>query len=325
MSRPTARAVRFDHYGDRDVLHVGEIPMPIPAEGEVLVQVRAAGINPGETNIRTGALHDRFPTTFPSGQGSDLAGVVIELGPGVDEFVIGDEVLGFSWQRSSHATHTLVPVTQLIRKPPQLSWQVAGSLYVVGCTAYAAVRAVAPLPGETIAVSAAAGGVGTLVVQLLTRLDVHVLGIASAANDSWLAAHGITRIDHGNQLAERLTAAAPDGIDAFIDLFGPDYVQLAADLGIRRDRIETIIAFDKAAELGTKADGSAAASTTDVLTQIADLAATGKIEIPIAASYPLDRVRDAYAQLEQRHTHGKIVRVRLFWSDVGGDAVARRP
>jgi len=307
MTPPTAHAVRFDRYGGRDVLHVDEIPMPVPAGGEVLVQVRAAGINPGETNIRTGTLHERFPATFPSGQGSDLAGVVIELGAGVGEFAVGDEVLGFSWQRSSHATHTSVPVTQLVRKPRQLSWEVAGSLYVVGCTAYAAARAVAPQAGETIAVSAAAGGVGSVVVQLLRRLDAKVLGIASAANDSWLATHGVTRVDHGDQIAERLVAAAPDGIDAFIDLFGPEYVQLAADLGIDRNRIETIIAFDRAAELGTKADGSATASTTDVLTEIADLVATGQVELPIAASYPLGRVREAYAQLEERHTHGKIV------------------
>lgn len=307
MTPPTAHAVRFDRYGGRDVLHVDEIPMPVPAGGEVLVQVRAAGINPGETNIRTGTLHERFPATFPSGQGSDLAGVVIELGAGVGEFAVGDEVLGFSWQRSSHATHTSVPVTQLVRKPRQLSWEVAGSLYVVGCTAYAAARAVAPQAGETIAVSAAAGGVGSVVVQLLRRLDAKVLGIASAANDSWLATHGVTRVDHGDQIAERLVAAAPDGIDAFIDLFGPEYVQLAADLGIDRNPIETIIAFDRAAELGTKADGSATASTTDVLTEIADLVATGQVELPIAASYPLGRVREAYAQLEERHTHGKIV------------------
>ena len=109
--------------------------MPTPSTGEGLVEIRAAGINPGETNIGTGALHGRFPATFPSGQGSDLAGVVTALGDGVRDFAIGDQVLGYSWQRSSHATHTVVPTTQLIAKPPQLSWEVAGSIYVVGCTA----------------------------------------------------------------------------------------------------------------------------------------------------------------------------------------------
>ncbi|MEV8544637.1 NADP-dependent oxidoreductase [Streptomyces sp. NPDC051572] len=307
MSTTQARAVRFDEYGDRDVLRVTEVPMPQPAAGEVLVEVRAAGINPGEAAIRSGAMHERFPATFPSGQGSDLAGVVTELGAGVTDFGVGDEVLGFSWQRSSQATHVVVPVSQLILKPDALSWEVAGSLYVVGCTAWAAVEAVAPKPGETVAVSAAAGGVGTVVVQLLAVRGAHVLGIASPANADWLTAHGATPVPYGDQLAGALTAAAPDGIDAFIDLFGPEYVQLAVDLGISRDRIETIISFQKAQELGTKSAGSADASTREVLTEMADLVASGRIEVPIAATYPLDDVRDAFAELEKRHTRGKIV------------------
>ena len=307
MNSAQARAVRFDQYGDRDVLHVTEVPMPSPAAGEVLVEVRAAGINPGEAAIRSGAMRERFPATFPSGQGSDLAGVVTALGDGVTDFGLGDEVLGFSWQRSSHATHVVVPVTQLIPKPAALSWEVAGSLYVVGCTAWAAVDAVAPKPGETVAVSAAAGGVGTVTVQLLAVHGAHVLGIASPANADWLTAHDATPVPYGDGLAEALTAAAPDGIDAFIDLFGPGYVQLAVDLGIPRDRIETIISFQKAQELGTRSAGSEGASTREVLTEMADHVASGRIEIPVAATYPLDRVRDAYAELEQRHTRGKIV------------------
>jgi NADPH2:quinone reductase len=307
MSPAQARAVRFDRYGDRDVLHVTGVPMPHPATGEVLVEVRAAGINPGEASIRAGALHDRFPATFPSGQGSDLAGVVTAVGEGVTDFSEGDEVLGYSWRRSSHATHVVVPASQLIRKPEALSWEVAGSLYVVGCTAWAAVDAVAPKPGETVAVSAAAGGVGTVVVQLLAVRGAHVLGIASPANAAWLTAHGATPVPYGDHLAEALTSAAPGGLDAFIDLFGPEYVQLAADLGIPRDRIETIVSFQKAQELGTRSAGSADASTREVLSEMADLVASGRIEIPIAVTYPLDQVRDAFAELEQRHTRGKIV------------------
>jgi NADPH:quinone reductase-like Zn-dependent oxidoreductase len=307
MTDSSSRAVRFDHYGQREVLYVADVPMPTPTADEVVVAVRAAGINPGESNIRSGALHDRFPATFPSGQGSDLAGVVSAIGEGVDEFVIGDEVLGFSWRRSSHATHVSVPTSQLIRKPPELSWEVAGSLYVVACTAYAAVRAIDAREGDTVAVSAAAGGVGTIVVQLLRVRGAQVLGIASPANAEWLTSHGAVSVPYGDGLADRLRAAAPNGIDAFIDLFGPEYLQLADDLGIPHDRIETIISFEKAEELGTKADGSGTASTAEVLTEMADLVASGAIEIPISATYPLERVGDAFEELERRHTRGKIV------------------
>jgi NADPH2:quinone reductase len=301
------RAIRFDQYGDRDVLYVADVAVPEPAVGEVVVEVRAAGINPGEAAIRSGALEASFPATFPSGEGSDLAGVVSAVGDGVAEFAIGDEVLGWSWRRSSQAEYVAVPVAQLIPKPAGLSWEVAGSLYVVGCTAFAAVRAVAAERGDTVAVSGAAGGVGSVVVQLLRMRDATVLGIASPTNHDWLAALGVTPVSYGDGLAERLRAVAPNGIDAFIDLFGPQYVQLAVDLGVPRDRIETIISRDKAHELGTKADGSGDASTTDVLSQMAELVASGQIEIPIAATYPLEQVRDAFAELEQRHTNGKIV------------------
>jgi NADPH:quinone reductase len=307
MANPQTRAVRFDSYGGPDVLYVADIERPEPGAGEVLVEVRAAGINPGEAGIRTGALHERFPATFPSGEGSDLAGVVIEVGNGVSDFAVGDEVLGFSFQRSSHATHASVPVNQLIHKPAELSWEVAGSLYVVGATAYAAVRAVAPQSGETVAVSAAAGGVGSLVVQLLALQGVRVLGIASSANAEWLRTHGVEPVEYGDGLADRLRQAAPDGVDAFIDLFGPDYVQLAVDLGVPRERINTIISFAKAAEVGAKTEGSAEASTPAVLQEIADLIASGALDFDVAATYPLDRVVDAFEELEQRHTHGKIV------------------
>src|ERR1700759_5223154 len=131
-----SRAVQFDSYGGVDVLEVRDVPRPIPGAGEVLVEVRAAGINPSEAVIRSGALADQFPATFPSGQGSDLAGVVAELGPGVDDFAVGDEVIGFSMRRSSHAEYVRVPSGQLTAKASGITWEVAGSVFFAGATAY---------------------------------------------------------------------------------------------------------------------------------------------------------------------------------------------
>ena len=184
-----SRAVQFDSYGGIDVLEVRDVPRPIPGDGEVLVEVRAAGINPSEAVIRSGALADQFPATFPSGQGSDLAGVVTELGPGVDDFAVGDEVIGFSMRRSSHAEYVTVPTDQLTAKPSEVSWEAAGSLFVAGATAYAAVRAVHLHPGDTVAIAGAAGGVGSIAVQLAKRAGATVLGIAGPSNDAWLADH----------------------------------------------------------------------------------------------------------------------------------------
>jgi NADPH2:quinone reductase len=311
LERVRGRAVRLNRYGDRDVLHVAEVDVAPPGDGEVLVGVRAAGINPGEAAIRTGALHEQWPATFPSGQGSDLAGVVAAVGAGVADFAVGDEVLGWSWQRSSHAEFVVVPASQLIPKPAGLSWEAAGALYVVGATAYAAARAVGSGSGDTVVVSAAAGGVGTVLVQLLRVRGARVLGIASETHHAWLRNHGVEPVAYGEGLADRLRAAAPGGIDAFVDLFGPPYVQVAVDLGVAPDRIDTIVpaSWPLAHEIGAKTEGSAEATSTEVLAEMASLVADGQIDLPIAATYPLERVRDAFAELEQRHTLGKIVLV----------------
>src|SRR5271154_5028786 len=124
------KAVRFDHYGGPDVLEVREVERPVPGAGEVLVQIRAASINPGEIAIREGYLHERWPATFPSGEGSDLAGGGGGLGPRGGGFETGDEVAGWSEMRSSHAEFVAVPSTQLIAKPSGIPWEVAGSLFV---------------------------------------------------------------------------------------------------------------------------------------------------------------------------------------------------
>jgi NADPH:quinone reductase-like Zn-dependent oxidoreductase len=169
------------------------------------------------------------------------------------------------------------------------------------------VRAVGVRQADTVAVSAAAGGVGTLVVQLLRRRGATAIGIASQVHHGWLEDHGVVPVAYGDGLEGRLRTAAPNGVDAFIDLFGPEYVELAIALGVRPDRIETIISRDKALEVGAKTEGSGDASTTDVLSEMAELVASGQIELPIAATYPLEKVREAFAELEHRHTLGKIV------------------
>ena len=303
------KAVKFDHYGDVDVLEVRDVPRPSPGPNEVLVQVKAAGVNPGEAMIRKGALHDRWPATFPSGQGSDLAGVAAEVGAGVQMFKAGDEVLGFTHQRASQAEFVVVPANQLTAKPPAVSWEVAGALFVAGTTAYAAVRAVDLKPGDTVAVAGAAGGVGSIAVQLAKRAGATVLGIAGLSNDAWLSSHGVAPVNYGGDLAKRLRAAAANGVvNAFLDFFGGGYVELAVtELGVPPQRVDTIIDFAAVNKFGVKADGNSAAADAGVLAELANLIAVGELEVPIAGVFSLDQVRQAYRTLEQRHTRGKIV------------------
>ncbi len=275
----------------------------------MLVQIKAAGINPGEAMIRRGLLHDRWPASFPSGQGSDLAGVVAEVGAGVTAFKEGDEVLGFTDERASQAEYVAVPADQLTIKPPTVSWEAAGALFVAGTTAYAAVHAVAPRSGETVAISGAAGGVGAIAVQLAKRTGATVLGIAGAANDAWLSEHGVIPVNYGDSLADRLKAAAPSGrVDAFLDFFGSGYVELAVTkLGVSPQRVNTVIDFAAVEAFKIQAAGSAAAANAGVLAELANLIDAHELEVPIAKAYALDDVRSAYRALEERHTRGKIV------------------
>lgn len=301
------KAVQFDHYGDIDVLYIGDVPAPTAGPGQVVVDIRAAGINIGESSIRSGAMQEAFPLTFPSGQGWDCAGVISAVGEGVDTVAIGDEVVCRGLQHASQAEQVALPAEQVVPKPPELPWEVAGSLLVVGTTAYAAVHAVAAGPGDTVAVSAAAGGVGSLVVQMLRRQGADVIGIASEGNFDWLRSVGATPVAHGEGLTDRLREAAPQGIDAFVDCFGSGYCQLAIDLGISPERIDTIVDFGAAQTLGVKAEASAQADSSSTVSELADMVVRGDLTLPVAATYPLGQVREAYAELEKRHTHGKIV------------------
>jgi NADPH:quinone reductase-like Zn-dependent oxidoreductase len=302
-----ARAVRFDEYGDIDVLEVREVERPVPGGDEVVVRVRAAGINPGESAIRSGALRDIWPSTFPSGQGTDLAGVVDEVGPGLTAWSVGDEVIGWVDTRASQAELVVVPAGQLVRRDPAVPWEVGGALFVVGTTAHATVHAVGAGPGDTVVVSGAAGGVGTLTVQLARRAGATVIGLASEGNHAWLADHGAVPVSYGDGVADRIRAAAPAGVDAFIDTFGDGYVDLAIELGVAPDRVDTIIDRAAAARTGVKNEGMAGSANAEVLAELVGLVAAGDLDVPIAGTYPLAEVRDAYRALMERHTRGKIV------------------
>jgi NADPH:quinone reductase-like Zn-dependent oxidoreductase len=304
------KAVRYDEFGGIEVLRVDEIDRPVPGDDQVLVRVKAAGINPGEAAIRTGTMADIFPSTFPSGQGSDLAGIVAEAGVGVDRFSVGDEVIGFSEKRATQAELVLVDVDNLTPKPRNVSWEVAGGLYVAGVAAWGAVHSVQLDKGETVVVSAAAGGVGSLAVQLARRAGATVIGLASQYNHDWLQSHGVIPVLYGDGVIDRIKAAAPSGIDAFIDTHGDGYVELALALGVPIERIDTIADFAAAAKYEVMTEpGTNARSGAEVLAELAALIAEGHLEVPIANVYPLTHVRQAYTELERRHTHGKIVLV----------------
>jgi NADPH:quinone reductase-like Zn-dependent oxidoreductase len=307
MEVHVSRAVRFDRYGAADVLKVVDVEDRSPGANEVRVRVVAAGINPGEVPVREGKMHDRFPATFPSGEGSDFAGVVVEVGDRVDGVAVGDDVIGFSDQRSAQAESVTIAADRVIPKPNGVPWDVAGSLYVVGTTARACVDAVRVRRGDTVVVAGAAGGVGILVTQLAVLAGAAVVATASKENHAFLTSIGAIPVEYGKGLADRIRKIVPDGVDAFIDAHGDGNVDVAVALGVDRDRINTIADFAARKKYGVRGDGMATVAPREVLIDLARLIAAGELQLPIAATFPLDQVRAAYERLGKGHGLGKIV------------------
>lgn len=301
------KAVKLDEYGDVTVLKVRTVEIPQTPPDRVLVEVVATSINPGEAMIREGSMDPERTATFPMGEGSDLAGRIVEVGAEVTGWEIGSEVIGWSAERSAHAQYVAVPAEQITRRPEQVPWEQAGSLYVAGGTAVALRDAAAARSGDAVVVTAAAGGVGSILVQLLVNDGVRVLGVAGPDNDAWLRGVGVEPVNHGDDLARRLRDAAPDGVAAFLDCFGQGYTDLALGLSVPPARVATIADFQAAQHNGSRVVFGHESATADTLADLAGMIAGGDLTVPVAATYPLDEVRAAFTALAERRTRGKIV------------------
>jgi NADPH:quinone reductase-like Zn-dependent oxidoreductase len=300
------RAVRFHEYGDSTVLQVEDINIPAIGDDQVLVRVVAAATNILDIALREGQMGDAFPGSPPSGQGFDLAGTIIEIGSGVTGFVVGDGVIGWA-PRRAQADYVAVDASELAHKPGAVSWAAAASIPTAAATAYGAVHAVDPQPGDTVVVSAAAGGVGALVTQLTINAGATVIGTAGPANFDFLRSLGAIPVAHGDGLIDRITTAAPNGVTAYLDNYGDGNVDLAVRLGVKPDRINTIIDFAAAQQYGVHAAGQAEGNDGRIFGELAHLIAENRLIIPIQTIYPVEKVRTAYEELARRHARGKIV------------------
>jgi NADPH:quinone reductase-like Zn-dependent oxidoreductase len=297
-----AHEVRFSRFGGPEVLEVVETPMPEPGEGEVLVEVFACGLNPVESAIRRGEHPERWPVEFPSGQGRDLAGVVIAVGPDVAGFARGDEVMGYV-DRGAQATHVVVPERQLLPKPPALSWEVAGSLYVAGTTAWTAIEGLQLGPNDTVVVTAAAGGVGCLAAQFARMRGATVVGTSAPMRFDFLRQFGVIPTEYGPALAERVRGLTHGPVTAFLDFLGGQAHEAVA-LGVPASRILTTMDWDAVEEQGAV---KLYAGDIVALGRVAAIVAARRARLPIADVFPLDEVGAAYRALDRREAPGKIV------------------
>ncbi|MGF1664885.1 MAG: zinc-binding alcohol dehydrogenase family protein [Acidimicrobiia bacterium] len=305
------RQVLATAYGGPEVLTLVEETLAPPAPNQAAIEVRAAGVNPADVKMYTGAF-GTDPTRLPLRLGFEAAGVVTEAGSD-SGVTVGDEVIAFPVS-GAYADRMVVAGSALVPKPDGMDWGEAAGLMLTGTTAFHALTATDVKTGDTVLVHGAAGGVGLMAVQLAAVRGARVIGTASTRNHDQLRRLGAEPISYGEGLSERVQALAPDGIDAAIDLVGTDEaVDVSLTLVADRHRIASIAAFGRGGEVGIKLLGSGPGADpgTEVRNaarfELVRLVTEGRLRVFVAERYPLDSVAEAHRQILTGHTTGKIV------------------
>ncbi len=301
------RASTYDSYGDLNGLHVRDLPDPKVGPGEVLVEVRRAGVNPVDWKVMAGGLDPMLEATFPVVPGWDVAGVVRQVGLDTPEAVVGDEVLAYARKDWVHggtfAELVTVPARALAHKPAELGWDEAGALPLAGLTALRTLRRLEVGAGDTVLVHAAAGGVGLFAVQIAHELGARVIGTASEGNHDRLRELGVTPVTYGEGLAARVRDHAPDGVDAVADFVGgvvDDTLAVLRPGGRHASVADPTVLEHGGTSVWVRPDGEA-------LRWLAELAASGALVVDIAGFYGLDEVAEAFRRSQEGHVRGKLV------------------
>lgn len=310
-----SRVVVATAFGGPEVLSVVEQPTGQPGPGEALLEVRAAGVNPADWKTVSGGF-GTDPSRLPLRLGYEVAGVVTAVGPDAvgpaGPVSVGDEVIG--WRvHGGYASELVVPAAVLVPKPRTLDWPQAAGLLVTATTAVHALTAVEVGGGDTVLVHGASGGVGLMLVQLGAERGARVIGTTGSGSEL-VRRLGGEPVRYGDGLADRVRDLAPDGVTASVDAVGTDEaLDVSLELVASRRRIATVANFGRASEAGVQVlgGGPGADPGTDVREgarlQLTELAASGRLEVVVAATYPLEQVADAFRDGMTGHTHGKLV------------------
>ncbi|MFF8610952.1 NADP-dependent oxidoreductase [Streptomyces sp. NPDC015346] len=299
------KAAVMDSYGAPEVLRVADLPEPKAGPGQVRVRVKAAGLNPIDAKVRRGEFDAVFDISFPQQLGNEFAGVVDQVGAGVEGFAVGDEVIGFV-DLAAYAEQVVVPVENLTLKPAELSWETAAVIGAVGQAAYNALRMLEVAAGETVLIHGAAGGVGSVAAQFARAWGARVIGTVSDDNHDYVRALGATPVTYGDGLEERVRELAPQGVDASLDLTGSEEA-ITVSIAVTGDkaRIVTLVSPPLAKQYGiTMMFGTRAAET---VAQVAGLAARGDLDLPIARRFALADLAEAHRLMETGSQRGKLV------------------
>ncbi|MDN3358685.1 NADP-dependent oxidoreductase [Actinomadura sp. DC4] len=293
------KAVQFAEYGGPDVLRLVDVEPPHPGPGQIRIAVRAAGVNGIDWKLRTGNMPGR--RELPSGTGVDAAGVVDEVGAGVEGVTVGDAVFG-----SGSATYAEQAVlSHWAKKPTGLSFEEAAGYPIPVETAIRILREAGVEPGQTLLVSGAAGGVGSAVVQIARERGVTVIGTASARNQDYLRELGAVATTYGDGLADRVRALAPDGVDAALDIAGSGVIPELTGLVGDPAKVVSIADFT-ATEHGARVS-FASADHAAAFAEAARLFEKGVFRLPVARTYSLAEAAEAQTASAAGHVAGRMV------------------
>ena len=296
------KAVQFSEYGGPEVVRVVEVDEPHAGPGQVRIAVRAAGVNPSDWKRRDGQYRDFEEVTFPSGFGVEASGVVDEIGIGVSNVSVRDAVFGFG--ENTMAQYAVL--THWVRKPDDLSFEVAGGLPVIVDTATRALDEVGVKSGQTLLVSGAAGGIGSAVIQFARHRGITVIGTASAQKHDYLRDLGAIPTTYGPGLAKRVRELAPEGVDAALDLAGsgviPELIQIVGD----PSRVLSVTDF-AAEEYGAKFSHGPPKNPELVFADVARLCSEGLFRLRVEQTFPLEQTAEAQEVSAKGHVTGKLI------------------
>ncbi|WP_329243889.1 NADP-dependent oxidoreductase [Streptomyces sp. NBC_01478] len=301
------KAYVFTRYGGPETEALVEVDQPRPGPGEILVAVRAAGVNPVDWKQRNGYRRpgETGSRAFPAVFGQEVSGVVREIGADVAGFAVGDEVFG-STVAGGYAEYALLPVTVAAHRPAELSFPDAATLPVAAATAYDGILQLDLPTGATVLVTGAGGGVGSAALQIARALGLRAVGVASEGKKDLVESLGAVHVPSGADLAARVRAVAPDGVDGAYDLVGGEVLAEAATL--LTDRTKLITAGAPAPEVeklgGARVERARNAAVLDALAQ---LVVSGRLDPHVTRTFPLDRAGEALRTVEEGHARGKIV------------------
>ncbi len=297
------KAVQFSEYGGPDVLHVADVEEPHAGAGQIRVAVKGAGVNPVDWKLRSGMMREAMPVDMPSIPGSDVAGVVDEVGDGVTGVAVGDEVFGSAVGGGS-AEHAVLE--HYATKPAGLPWAEAAGLPVAVETAARTLDLLGLEPGQTILVNGAAGGVGTAAVQFARARGARVIGTASESNHEYLRTLGAEPTTYGDGMVERVRELAPEGVDLALDTAGRGALPQLIEITGSPEHVVTIADFS-AAEHGVRATSGADKRAWQALGQAAELYEAGQFSMPVEQAFPLDQAPEAQRTSQAGHVRGKLV------------------